>query len=102
MKITKGKWKARNGKVIEIQLNNEEGYYYDWVDLERKHRLYYDNEGRCYKDKDLKGNSLNDYVRTSTNSSMFANWDLIELVEEEIEVLKRNSNPILTLDLCTE
>ena len=104
MKIEIGKRKVKNGRVVEIQ-EDKEGYY-AIVDNQKddgsrkfKDRLRYDNEGRCYKDEQLGGAIILEASRTPENSKVFANWDLIE---EEIKVLKRNSNPILTLDLCTE
>jgi hypothetical protein len=106
MKITKGKWKTRNRKVVEIE-KDKEGYYTIWIWYSFSHsrmiedKFYYDDEGICYRDKRLNADVL-DIKKTSSNSDIFANWDLIELVEEEVKVLKRNSNPILTLDLCTE
>jgi hypothetical protein len=97
MKITKGKWRVRNGLMVEIEEDRERCYGH--CAIFDRHRLYYDDEGRCYRDKKLNGDESEDYYRTPESLDNFVNWDL---VEEEIEVLKRNSNPILTLDLCTE
>jgi hypothetical protein len=105
MKTTKGKWKVRNGKVVEI-VHGGEGYYaiWEWTDINRtiQDKFYYDDDGKCYRDERLNSPNIVDCSKTSVSSDIFANWDLVELIEEEVEVVKRNSNPILMIDLCTE
>ncbi len=105
MEITEGKWRARNNKELDIEFD-EEGYYaiFEWTDIDRtiQEKFYYDEEGRCYRDQRLNSPNIGGCSKTPMNSFMFENWDLVELIEEEVEVVKRNSNPILTLDLCTE
>jgi hypothetical protein len=101
--IHAGKWKTIGGQVVEVK-HDEEGYY---IILDRsgiQDRLYYDEDGRCYRDRKLNPNENIDLTRNSKNSASFLNWDLVELIEEEVEVevVKRNSNPIFMIDLCTE
>ena len=113
MKTVVGKWRLNNGREINVERDvegNEEGYcgiiesasLLDFSHLVTD-CLYYNDKGKCYRDKRLVDSGL-DIIKDSSNENDFASWDLKELIEEKVEIvpLKRNSNPIFMLDVFTE
>ena len=131
MKIMKGRWKVKNGNVIEMK-HDEEGYYaivdlnnknvvkinhdedgnYATIGLDdssgtRQDRMYYDGEGICYRDRRLnylysgEKSQFNDVRRNDGNNFIFDNWNVVECIEEIVPI-KVNSNPIFMLNPCTE
>lgn len=102
VKTSKGKWRVKNGEVLEIRADDF-GYYAHW----REDIFYYDLEGRMIRD--IRRETNQDICRSSwPEDSVFSNWDLVELVEPKviIEVIEskpvRRINNAILLGLCTE
>jgi hypothetical protein len=110
MKTVLGIWKLNNGKEVEIKWDANMLVYYAIVERDYPHAsqdcLYYNDKGECYRDKRLSPKYNEDISKNESNYNSFKPWDLKELigeeVEEKVEKIKRNSNPILMIDLCTE
>ena len=91
MKIREGKWETKGGNTIEII---RDGGFFKVVGInggiDDQLEMYYDDRGKMIR------NSW--FVRNVDSAVVFEPWD----IEESIVSLKRNSNPIFMLDLCTE
>jgi hypothetical protein len=106
MKTVLGKWRLKNGEVVEIKWDENMLVYYAIIEKNCYYNsqdcLYYSCEGECYRDRRI--DKRDDVSKNEYNYSSFVHWDLDELIEEKVEekVVKRNSNPIFMLDVCTE
>jgi hypothetical protein len=105
--IKAGRWKVRNGEVIDLCLYADSEKYDSYCIVSNKDiylHLYYDKYGKCQNQIKTGQNQIKTGggVEQRCNNDDLESWDLIERVNELEVVIKRNSNPIFMLDLCTE
>ena len=119
MKIRAGIWRLKNGREVEVKVGGEGYYSLVWNDaLDEIHS--YNEAGECYRAIvtriDSRVDSFFDHVKVGHEMKrdeserlmeVLRYWDLdcflgYDSEDSQKEVIKRNSNPILSLDLCTE
>jgi hypothetical protein len=108
--IREGQWKVRNGEIIDLCLYEDKGknggiqlYDIDGIGICETYcvvsneYMHYDRNGKCQ----IQINKERKIVERCNSDDLEA-WDLMERFEEVKVVVKRNSNPIFMLDVCTE